>query len=321
MKFKNKLAFILFLPFCLGAGPNVKIPFYLISPKPLYNVLGDRTVPFDVVIMSDTGGTCYFEGMLYNHKTGVLQYSCSYTEDIPKKGKIITLYYPLRYRLTSDGLRFTFTLKYGSATRVLTAVLYPLTPIEINANQYRNTTYTVDNRFFKIEMKGIVSSESYSFNNFNEYISKNIDNSIDFSTVYFNYLRNYKFIYTKAEFHIKDYNNVYPHLPKSDGEIILDMTCQDNNGEISFALDEEMYVNTSTLEMFTMNAGSLAKTNKLFIPVGKEHLLEGDECYILLKGAGYSLIDIKLPLSFYFSKKIIGQCFDSDYCIKGGVKE
>lgn len=320
MNFKKKLAFIFTLPLCLGAGGK-KVSFYFTSTNVLYKVTGERNQSLDVHIKPAIAGEFELIARMYNNRTNALLFSTSFNESVPVEGKSFSINYPLRYRITGDGLKFTFDISRGTISLSRTAVLYPCNQVVVNALLYKNEDYTNANRFIKIEKEAVLTGETFSFRNYNEYLSKDSDNSINFSSVHFNFLQNYEFIYQEAEYHIKDYNNVYPYLNHIDDEVVLKMNCINNNGEISLSLNDTLYVKGDTLEMSSNYIKGYTQTDKLFIPIGKQSLLEGNDSYILIKEAGYSCVDIKLPLSYFFNKKIIGQCYESDYCIEGGIRE
>lgn len=320
MNFKKKLAFVFILPLCLGAGGK-KTSFIFTSENVLYKVAGDINKSLDVHISTAIAGEFELIVKMYNNKTNALLFSTSFNEYVTISGKTFTINYPLRYRMTGDGLRFTYDISRGTISQSRSAILYPCNQVVVNALLWKNEDFRTENRFIKIEKNAVVTGESFSFRNYNEYLAKDIDNSINFSSVNFSYLHSYDFVYQEAEYHIKDYNNVYPYLNHVNDEVVLKMKCLNNNGNISLSLDDDLYVKGDTLEMSSNYIKGYVQTDKLFIPVGKQTLLEENDSYILVKEAGYSAVDIKLPLSYYFNKKIIGQCYESDYCIEGGVRE
>ena len=99
------------------------------------------------------------------------------------------------------------------------------------------------------------------------------------------------------------------------------MIAHQNGADITFELDEKMYVNPTTLQMSSSRVKNYVETNELFVPVGKEDLLYLDDSYILIKEAGYSAVDIVLPFTFFFGKVLIGFCHESDFCLVGGIRE
>ena len=320
MRFKRKLLFIATLPLCLGAAPQ-RIRYSFTSKNVLTKLTGNSNVSLNLNITPVLANDFLIVSRLYNHATNALLFSSTFDEYVEKAGTNYVVNYPIRYKLTSNGLRFEYEISYTNKNYVFSGVVYPYTSKTINALQYKDNDYITENAFIKVETNKVITGETFNFDNYNEYISKAEDNSIDFSTVKFYYLHEYEFSYLKAEYHIKDYNDVYPNLKHVNDEVILNMKCVKNGNEISLELDEELYVNKDTLEMSSTLLNKYVKTNKLYIPVNKQQLLEENDSYILIKESGYSCIDIKLPLSYYFNKKIIGLCYDSDYCISGGIRE
>ena len=322
MKFKRKLLFISSLPLILSATPKLKVEYFFTSTNVLNKLTGDKNVSLKLALRPIEANNFQIISRLYNHATGALLFSNFFSEYVGKKGQTFTVDYPIRYKLTSNGLRFEYEITYGSNKPVTrSGVVYPYLKKTINALQYKDNNYVTENAFIKVDATKVVTGETFNFDNYNEYLAKNNDNSIDFSSVKFYYPQNYAFTYLKAEYHIKDYNNIYPNLRHIDNEVVIDMICTCVDSEITFSIKEEMYVKEDTLEMSTSKLPGYIKTDKLFIPVDKQKLAERNDSYILVNEAGYSAVDIILPLSFYFDKKIIGLCYESDYCFSGGIRE
>ncbi|MBQ6920306.1 MAG: hypothetical protein IJQ72_00185 [Bacilli bacterium] len=318
MKFKRKLLFISSLPLCLGAGPSFGIPYTFTSSTVITKLTGNEntsiTLMFDPLV--PTNYTVV--SRLYNHTTNALLFSSTMEETI---GKPYTVNYPTRYKLNSSGLRFEYEISYMRIISKLSGVLYPFVAKTINALQYKDEDYVTENAFIKVESTKVVTGEKFNFDNYNEYLSKNEDNSLDFSTAKIYYLHSYDFNYLKAEYHIKDYKDVYPNLKHENDEVVLNVDCVKNGTEISFVINEDLYVKPDSLEMSSSKLSGYIKTDKLFVPINKQKLLEENDSYILIKEAGYSCIDIKLPFTYFFNKKIVGLCYNSDYCISGGIRE
>lgn len=320
MKLRNKLLFVSILPLCLSASPHKK-NFEFYSTNVLSKLTGDSNATLDLFIKPVVSGNYQVVSRLYNNAHNNLLFSNTFNEGVTSSGTSFSVEYPLRYKLTGDGLRFDFEITFLNRVTTYSGLLYPFTNQVINVSNYKDSVYTTENRFIKVETNQVVTGESFSFADYNEYLSKKSDNTIDFSTIKFKYLNDYSFKYLKAEYHIKDYKNVYPHLKKTNGEIVLDMICIPNNGEISFSLLQIMYVNKDTLDMSNIKLPNYVITSDLYVPIGKQSLLEENDSYILIKEAGYSAVDLMFPLTFYLSKPMLGLCHDSDYCIAGGVRE
>lgn len=321
MKFRNKLISVLTLPITLVAGTPFVRQVVFSSTGAITKQTGSENASLEINVKGRIGDSYLLTTRLYINKTNTLQFSSHQDGVFSASGNSHSFNYPLRYRLTGDGLRFNYQLECGTQNIEANGVLYPYTPLNINAILYRDSGYQSENRFIKLENNKVVTGERFGFSNFNEYISKQKNNALDFSTVNFEYLENFDFIYSKAELHIKDYNDVYPQLTKTDNEIVINLACFNKKGTICFAYNDNLYVNQETLDMSSIYLPDYVEADNFYIPIGKQHLLEESDSYILVKEVGYSSIDITLPLSFYFTKKMLGLCYDSDYCIEGGILE
>lgn len=321
MKFRNKLISILTLPVTLGAGAPIVRQVIFSSTGAITRQTGSANASLEINIKGRKGDSYLLTTRLYIDRTNALQFSSHQEGVFSLDGNSHTFNYPLRYRLTGDGLRFNYQLDYGTQSIETNGVLYPYAPLNINALQYRDSGYQSENRFIKVENNKVITGERFGFSNFNEYISKQKNNAIDFSTVFFEYLENFDFTYSKAELHIKDYKDVYPNLVKIDNEIVINLACFNKKGTICFEYYDNLYVNQESLDMSSIALSDYVEADNFYIPIGKQHLLEENDAYILVKEVGYSAIDITLPLSFYFNKKMLGLCYDSDYCIEGGIIE
>ena len=321
MKFKRKLLFISSLPLCLSATPHTRIRYSFTSGNVLTKLTGNGNASLTLTIKPVFADDYTIVSRLYNHTTNALLFSSTFDEFVGKEGTTYAVNYPLRYKLNSNGLRFEYEISYSNKTDTISGVLYPFVAKTINALQYKDEDYVTENAFIKVESTKVVTGEKFNFDNYNEYLSKNEDNSLDFSTAKIYYLNSYDFNYLKAEYHIKDYKDVYPNLKHENDEVVLNMDCIKNDTEISFVINEDLYVKPDSLEMSSSKLSGYIKTDNLFVPINKQKLLEENDSYILIKEAGYSCIDIKLPFTYFFNKKIVGPCYDSDYCISGGIRE
>lgn len=320
MKFKRKLLFISTLPILISAAPQ-KITYSFTSTNVLTKLTGDSNETLDLYIKPSVPDNYTIVSKLYNETYNTLVFANTFSEYVDKAGTYYSIYYPLYKRITSDGLRFQFEVTVNNKTNISYGIIYPYIKKTIDALQYKDSSYISENAFLKLDIKNVTTSETFNFDNFNEYLAKEVDNSIDFSSVKFNFPQNYALPYLKAEYHIKDYTNVYPNLRHVKDEVVIELNCITTSREISFSISEELYVKPDTLEMNANRVKGSIKTNKLFIPIGKQELLEENDSYILISEAGYSAIDIKLPLTYYFDRHIIGLCYESNYCISGGVRE
>lgn len=327
MRFKRKMLLLATLPLLLSASKgkdDANQPLFTMkSINVLYKITGDSNATIQIFIKypSRLSLNVTISARLYNNKTSALLYSSSQSGKVGLNGKEFDFDLPIRYKVTGDGLKFEFTCSdsVGSVTR--SKVIYPYTKQTINALTYKNSVCIFTGSFLKLEETDLKNWESFGFTDYNEFLSKKKNNTIDFSTAKMQFCEFYDFIYSECEYHIKDYNNVYPNLPKENDEVVLKMNCVQNDREIAFELNDNLYVNPNTLEMSATKLPNYVATNELHIPMGKEKILEENDSYILIKEAGYSAVDIVLPFSYYFNKNLLGLCYNSEYCVQGGVRQ
>ena len=229
---------------------------------------------------------------------------------------------PFEEYLSSDGLNIILTHHLKSPNKdISTAAVYPFYEEEINVAMYRKEPYVRKGVYLSIDDSKIHSTEEYDFTDLNEYITVEKGNKLDLSHLKFKYNCPHELSCGDIYLKIKDYNNLFPHLNKSNGEVSLKMKFTQENNEITLSLEEPLYVNNYTHDMSSIPLDDYVETNTLYVPYGKEELLMDDEIYITIKDAGFSLTDFVVPFNFYFSNKYLGECYDSDYCITGGVKQ
>lgn len=310
-------------PLLLGATSMVftKYAVNLTSTSVVYQQTGANDVSWSIEVTCKGRLTLSVTLNVYNNRTESLLYNKVISHEISSTVSYYDFTIPMKNRLNSDGLKIETIHQIENISRTRSAVIYPYVKQSINALYYLHEPYVASGTFFKMKNGKFYDSESFNFENLNEYLSKSINNVLDFSSVTFNYSSKFDYRCGEIEYHIKDYNNVYPNLKKVAGEVVVGMNYSINNGEISFDIDEDMYVNHETLEMSSTMMSGYESTNRLFIPMGKEKQFEQDDSYLLIKDAGYSGTDITIPFKHYIDKKLVGECSDSDYCISGGVRE
>ena len=266
-------------------------------------------------------------GLYGDHKITVTMYNAKteaklYTKAISPTTNTFNISLPIKNRLKADGLRIQFEHYIsGSVRHTNSGVIYPYKKEYINVNAYRNEPFIVKGVYLRIKSYEFLTDETFDFTELNEYLSVGANNKLDFSYLRFKYDAYGDYSCGDIYLHIKDYKNVFPHLQNNNQEISIKMKYEQNEGDICLSLDQEMYVNKTTLEMYASPYSNTEATSDLFIPAGKEEDFADDDIYITMEDSGYSLTDFTLPFNFYYSKKYFGECYNSDFCIEGGIKE
>ena len=228
---------------------------------------------------------------------------------------------PIKNRLKADGLKLEFIHSLDKEYENESAIIYPYQKQNINITAYRKEPLICHGNYLLIKDYKVFSDETFDFTNLNDYLSVSTNNKLDLSSIVFKYLSGSEFQAENITLNIRDYNNVFPNLKKNNNIISLKMKYHQIEDEVYLELDEELYVNSTSLDMSNNPMANYVVTDSFFIPANKEDEFLGDELYISMQNCGFSLNDYMLPFNFYFSKKYVGECYESDYCIHGGIKE
>ena len=229
---------------------------------------------------------------------------------------------PFKDYLTPNGLKVE--LVYKNSKNVLETqmvTVYPYSKKSINVTAYKKEDYVDKGNYIQILEMKMFSDETYSFKDLNEYIALGENSKLELNSICFTYDSPFNFACSEVYLKIKDYQNVFPNLQDENKDVILRMKYTQNNKIISLSLNEDLYVNQDTLEMSRVKLPNTVKTNDIFVSLGKEELLYDDDISINIKNAGVSYTDFYMPFSYYLNKKYVGQCYESDYCITGGIKQ
>ena len=262
---------------------------------------------------------------IYNASTGNSVYTKTYKgSEIGTKLPVrFNINLPIRNRLKSDGLRLEFvhSLSALNTLPVENGVIYPYQKQYINISAHKDEPFVFQGNYLLIKDYKVYTDEQFDFNNLNEYLSVTRDNKLELSNISFKYSSPTEFQSSGVTLNIRDYNNVFPNLKKNGNIISLKMKYTQNEDEINLQLDEQLYVNNDNFDMSTSKLANYTETDAIYIPTNKEDDLLDNDIFITMLDCGYSAVDFTIPFNFYYSKKYIGECYDSDYCIHGGIKE
>ena len=229
---------------------------------------------------------------------------------------------PFEEYFSSKGLKISLTHYCPhNLTASSSVVIYPSKKEEVNVSAYRKSPYVREGVYLSVVDAYLQSKEEFDFSDLNEYIAIERNNKLDLSNIKFKYLCPHDFSSEDIYLKIRDFNNVFPNLKNDSGEVSLKMKPIQENNQITLVLEDKLYVNTQTYEMSLEEKDNFVETDTLFIPNGKEQLLTDNEVYISIKNAGFSETDFMIPFAFSFANKYVGECYESDYCITGGVKQ
>ena len=279
----------------------------------------------DVILPLLVSETIYYQFEMSFRFVNIATHEFVYFKNIKRTDLTLNHYdlvLPFEQYLNPDGINIVFTATMAKdKTEISTAKILPFKEEAINVSAYRKEPYVRDGAYLSIDDTKINSKETYDFTDLNEYLTLGKNNRLDLSNIKFKYLCPHPLTCGDIYLKIKDHRNLFPNVNKVNGEVSLKMKFEQEEDNISLKLDEKLYVNKTTLEMSSTYLDNYDEVDTLFLPNGKEKMLCDDEIYITIKDAGYSLTDITIPFSFYFTNKYVGECYESDYCISGGVRQ
>ena len=256
---------------------------------------------------------------LINNVDNKVIYSKEYSKLDIETGFELSL--PLEGHLTSEGVTISFDHFYSTTRVNKSGVIYPYKKETVDVSQYRSAAYVREGTFLTLKNGDVYTKETFDFTDLNEYISVSTNNRLDLSHLEFLYGCLHEFTCRNIYLRIKDHQNLFPKLNRFNGEVSLKMKFLQVKSLIILSIDEPLYVNTETLEMSSIEMDNYVLANTIYLPFGREEAILDDEIYILIEDAGMSSTDFTIPFVFYITNKYIGECYESDYCIIGGVKQ
>ena len=269
----------------------------------------------------------YFCARYYNNRTNALLVNESYKMDEYVSSNL-TMEYTIKCKgkLNEDGLKIMFSTENenGGEKKTKTVRIYPTTNDTIYSYQYVNSAYSVKDRIFKIDVNKIYSKESVRFENTIDYLTNDIDNSIDISEVTFTYDEGFSLINKTVGKYLRilDLDNIFPYISKdANGYINIPLSCEQNNKDITLKFKNHFYYNPSTFDISLSNRNGFIETDKFYIPKGKLKLLENATFEVEMYEFGRSKFNIIIPLTFVKDRNFLGLCSDASHCIIGGIKE
>lgn len=322
MKSVTKISGLLasfFLTVAAGQAPGSE--YTINGSSYLTKITGSDNYDYSLSVLSP-GGQLIVDTNIYNARNNnLLSTDRQFVSTTQNQRKDFSVFLPFKNRINGDGLKVELIYTFKSSSLTTSGIIYPYNKQTLNAKLNHQETIFIRNQFFNVTNFQIVTDEYFNFVDTIDYLSVGNKSNLDFSEIHFRFNNNLKFNYYRAEFHIKDYKNVYPDLIKVAGEVTVQLKCIQKGGVISFATDDNLYVNKETLQMASYPKAGYEATDEIFVPIGAMNLLEENECYILIREAGYSCSEIIIPLTFYSDRNYLGDCYMSDYCIVGGVKQ
>lgn len=195
---------------------------------------------------------------------------------------------------------------------------YVLNPFEI-----KNKEYLVENSCFKIiNNKVTYSGETFRFYNYVDYfmVDEYYRLKLDQFKTKFHFLSG--FVYHNAYIELINPQPCFSSLINKKGEAIIPLELYSPDEQyfyIDFACD--LYVEPKSFYMSTSPKIGYKQTHYFYMPINKKEEAMKQEFRFHLEGLGDLETDV--VFSCYYSNDInlIGDCFNSKYCVVGGNKK
>ena len=281
----------------------------------------DLILPIDI---SNFSPSYKLEVAIYNNLSNEQIYTRTYQGllDFADNISPFEIELPIKGYLKAEGLKIEFTHSYRNRTyRHDSAVIYPFQKQSFNVATYRKEPIVCKGNYISIKDYEISTDEIFDFTNLNEYITFSRNNILDLSTLVFRYESPIDFEASKLTLNIKDHSHIFNYLKMPNNVVSFPLKPVQNGNDVLLVIDEQLYVNTETLEMSDHQFPGFVETDKFYVPIHREEDFLKDEVYITMEDCGFSLADIHIPFKFFYAKKYVGECYESDYCVHGGIKE
>ena len=312
MKFTSLVSLSLLLS--IGSGSFTPI-FQLVSINSIIPA-GPFSINEDSYIQLFTNGATvkfsidYYD-LFYNSLYSHIDYDCQ---------SMGSIRLPFKNRLTNKGIRGNFKYNLGMKQVEINPVFYPPSYQTINVALLSEKVVVHEGVCFEINDDKYNTKETLDFTNTNRYITTNSKNQIDISDVSFVYSNSFFSSCSKAYLKIYDYENVYPYVNKIGNLIEVPINIYNDKNEIGLSWNSKLYVNSQTLDMSSDPRENYEETTSFYLPIGKESQFSRNEVSLIIEEFGLNKDTIIIPFDYFSSKRLFGACYDSDYCIEGGIK-
>ena len=223
---------------------------------------------------------------------------------------------------SSNGIKFQLTI-YSEEIVISRSIatIYPMEEKTINVTREKVKNLVSKDVAFKIENSNLITyHDDFNFTGFKDYVDADNYHSLDFKGNTF--LSNQQNLnYSKASLTFTDPKRVFRYLNHDNsGNINIKLGLTENNEKKEFCVIDNIFVNPYTLEMATYQIPDGIKTHKIYFPVNKKTDFLGETFDILLSECGLNKYNFVFEITYDIFRDLVGNCSNSDYCVKGTVE-
>lgn len=185
-----------------------------------------------------------------------------------------------------------------------------------------NTTTINSGYAFRLN-KTEVEFFDYDLNcyNFTDYLYNDKYYRLDLTQFYFTTQYADQMDNTSFQMIILSPGSCFPLLPREkNGTIALNIKFVENNGEFHINFKQKLFVEPQTLEMSTYQYMNFELTRYFYLPRNQQASMDGMRFRFVIKNMGATKNNISWDVRYTVGSNLIGECYDSDYCIGSGVR-
>lgn len=326
-KIKNLYLFLLPLlsPFLISALPTSN--YYLSSSVygPFSAYEKNQTLVFSVRSNLLISQNVYAEMSIFNAQMNIVSKSRSLTVAISKyNSQTLSVEFVTNYFLSPNGMKALFTLVDANTLNQLIASnfsLYPAKERIINPTEHNESSIEFEPTCFAFCNSGIITyHEKYQFNQFYDYFLIDTYYRLLIDQFTFNYYFLKDLTYQTAKLHFSIDEQLFPYISyEENNEIAIPLQLVKENGSYHFCYLETMYVNPLTLQMSLTPLPQFVATSYFYLPKNGMNILQNKKFYFTLTGLGQNNVTFEWSASLLTENNLLGPCFDSDYCVIGGI--
>ena len=267
------------------------------------------TVHEELSCYNATTGKAYSKSTKSTHSAGTDKINVSFPVSLSKY-------------FSSEGLKFQFTIYDGYIVISNSEIsIFPMEQKTINVTQEKIKSLVSKDVAFKIDNNKLITyHDDFNFVGFNDYIDADNYHCLD--------LRGNTFLYnnpnlscSSASLEISDPKKIFQFLKHdSEGKIKVKLGIKDENEEKRLKINERYYVNPITLDIATYKIPDSIKSTNFYFPINKKKEFLGSKFELVLANCGYNKYNLNFQITYDISRNLIGNCYDSDYCIKGTIE-
>ena len=211
-------------------------------------------------------------------------------------------------------LNFDVTLDYEERDVFFTSKDHTYDQAYIDELVVVNPIYSI---FTLGKMKAPI--EKYDFTNTQFHANESSGVYIDIRNIFFEFDAYEVLNYTKCYLKFYDYYGFFPDLERSYGYVYAPIRLRHDENKVFFDF-VSLYVNPDTLEVSKTRYKGYKPCYRIYFPFAKLDKVQETTFQIIIEEIGIVKSTFIMDIDYYPTNNLIGDCYNSDFCITGGVE-